>query len=431
MLKKLNSAKYFSITLLLLAFSLFGCKNTAPDEDIKHPSDQITHKVNRTVIMYMVADNNLYNSLIGDIDEMESAMQNSMDGRLLVYLYPVNRDEFPAGKPKLLWVRHNSTPNKIEAQVLKEYPRSQNPLDPLQMSSIISDAMAMSPSNSYALGFSSHATGWLPQDQPLRVAPQSQMEALQNPLFGVSLPQTRTFGQIYTHADQMEIKNMGKIGLPQGTKFDFILFDACLMGGIEVCYELRNNANYIISSSAEILADGFPYTSAIKHMFAYQADVEAIAREYADHYNAKSGLYQSATISVVRTNQLKNLAATTKQIINSMPLPAQINTNDIFMFTGNLYAPLWFDFEDYMTKTWGESSEFYKLSEALNAAIVFKDCTPNYFGIPIESHCGVTSYIPQSKYSIANQQYANDYEWSKDSGLDAIAHPFLNDQPEQ
>ena len=40
---------------------------------------------------------------------------------------------------------------------------------------------------------------------------------------------------------------------------DYIIFDACLMGGIEVAYELRNVADKIGFSQAEILAHGFPY----------------------------------------------------------------------------------------------------------------------------------------------------------------------------
>ena len=56
----------------------------------------------------------------------------------------------------------------------------------------------------------------------------------------------------------MEIYELAE-GIPDEYHFDFLLFDVCSMGGIECVYELRDKADYIVASPAEVLVAGFPY----------------------------------------------------------------------------------------------------------------------------------------------------------------------------
>ncbi len=39
--------------------------------------------------------------------------------------------------------------------------------------------------------------------------------------------------------------------------FDFIVFEACFMAGVEVAWELREKTDYVVASAAEILSPGF------------------------------------------------------------------------------------------------------------------------------------------------------------------------------
>jgi hypothetical protein len=55
-------------------------------------------------------------------------------------------------------------------------------------------------------------------------------------------------------------------------KLDFIIFDACFMGSVEVCYELKDKAEYIVASPTEILSPGFVYSSMMQHLFKPKAD---------------------------------------------------------------------------------------------------------------------------------------------------------------
>ena len=44
--------------------------------------------------------------------------------------------------------------------------------------------------------------------------------------------------------------------LPNHRKWDFILFEGCYMGSVEVAYELKDKTEAIIASSTEIVSPG-------------------------------------------------------------------------------------------------------------------------------------------------------------------------------
>lgn len=91
-------------------------------------------------------------------------------------------------------------------------------------------------------------------------------------------------------------------------KFEFILFDACLMGNIEVLYQLRNKADYIIASPTEILVAGFPYTQTIPLLLQKEINFDNVTTEYVNYYeNQNSSRLRSASLSVIQTKYLKSL----------------------------------------------------------------------------------------------------------------------------
>ena len=93
------------------------------------------------------------------------------------------------------------------------------------MKQVLNDIIQMYPAQEYRLILWSHGTSWLPAGSSLR-----------------------SFGE--DSGKQMNIPDLAE-NLP--IKFDFILFDACLMGSVEVVYELKEKANFIISSSTETI----------------------------------------------------------------------------------------------------------------------------------------------------------------------------------
>ena len=79
----------------------------------------------------------------------------------------------------------------------------------------------------------------------------------------------------------------------KGPDFDYILFDACLMSQVEVAYELRDTADYLILSPAEVMSAGFPYFKITKYLLsADNSEQNAInCLLYTSRHACHGGLY--------------------------------------------------------------------------------------------------------------------------------------------
>lgn len=93
-------------------------------------------------------------------------------------------------------------------------------------------------------------------------------------------------------SDELTTKELGEsieAGLDisgGGAKLDMLAMDACLMGMIEVAYELRNAAKYFIASSEDVPIYGFPYYQIMNSLNKFKGDMtpEAIAKIFVDDY---------------------------------------------------------------------------------------------------------------------------------------------------
>ena len=142
------------VGLFLLACSaLVSCKKE------KGGLPPVTEK-HRTVIEYMVADNNLYSYAVEDINEMESAWSTTYDGHMVVFLYPVSstsiyvpsdQREGYDDRPRLLLIDRDADESRINSRVLKYYDRAIDPCDPTVMSQVLADAITVAPAENYAL----------------------------------------------------------------------------------------------------------------------------------------------------------------------------------------------------------------------------------------------------------------------------------------
>jgi hypothetical protein len=130
------------------------------------------------------------------------------------------------------------------------------------------------PATGYGMLFTSHGTGWVPAgyaSDPNKFDPQAggsgniwsrqrRSSAIPTPYLELpqdgSHPAVKSFGVhniTKSTAYEMEITDMAA-AYPM--KMDYIIFDACFMGGIEVAYEFRNVCDKMVFSQTEILADG-------------------------------------------------------------------------------------------------------------------------------------------------------------------------------
>jgi hypothetical protein len=311
----------------------------------------------------MAADNDLWDVALVDLEEMKQGYRET--GVNLVVLMDVANE-----MPCLLRIIEDGE------QKIKTYSEF-NSADPATMNRLLGEIIEMYPSDSYGLILWSHGTSWLPAGMP-----------------------TKSFVVDGTH--QMNIPDLAE-ALP--LHFDFILFDACLMGAVEVAYELRNKTDYIIASSTETIDSGFPYELVIPALMSSTPDLRKAAESYFNYYQQQSGAFCSATVSLIDTKELDNLAKVTNQLISGQ-------TFDIASFDRisvqrlDVYDEQYtFDFLDFITKAFPDTDK-RPFMEQLEKTVLYKAHTTEFLEMyEINAYCGLSCYIPHIDRNDLNSYY--------------------------
>jgi len=385
-------AAYFLYRLHFIGafLSLFLFISCSREGDIKLGSDL----PNRTILYYLAADNSLY----AEADEKIGALRSGFPGHgnnLVIYKDSRN------GSPELLNVYVDAT-GQNQIRTVKVYPERNSASDTI-FQSVLDDVERLFPAASYGLILFSHASGWLPKGTLAR--PESA-------ILPMDVAPIQTYTIAMDRSDELDLQAFAA-SIPDHF-FDFIGFEACFMAGIEVLYELKDKTDYIFSSSAEIVSPGFLpiYPTALPLLYQPQPDLVGFARSYFDFWNAQSGDYRSATVTVVNTSGLSALAAWIRQ--HATGPVATDEFADIQHFDRYPNHRLFFDFVDYYGRKVA-SSERAGLDLLLRTIVVYQAATPSFIpgqlGFRIDAHCGLTTYIPQDRFPGLNDRYRELTWW--------------------
>jgi len=203
----------FRILLLLTPFIGLGCSDSEPEfseEDLP----------NRTILVYLAAENSLSSFALDDYDEMLLGMESvSEKNHLLVYV-DVNKDkQGNTAVPQLIHIGKNARTGLVEETLVYEYPEQDaSSVTVERMTDVFQRAFSAYPAKSYGLVLWSHGDGWLPVSKSLRSFGQDG---------GSSGPQMDIL-------DLEEVVTKGTEFLGKASGFDFIYFDACFMQGIGI-----------------------------------------------------------------------------------------------------------------------------------------------------------------------------------------------------
>lgn len=377
----------------------------------------IENNIERTVIIYMVADNNLNGYGLTNIYEMQKAFDEQYGAKLLLL-------HNKRGGSSTLYEIASHNENTISSPIIKTYAEGFDPCLPSSLSSVIADCRAHSNTKEYAIIFWSHATGWLPKGMsPAKIIADPNPDP--NSGTQKSSGAQYAFGQTNSNSTQMEISDLAA-ALPTDIEFEYIYFDACHTGALEVAYELRNSAKYVAGSAGEVLAAGFPYAEGLKYFLT--GDIVNAAKIYFDAYNEKTGAYRTATIGVVKSSEMTNVAAALKELVNSYPATTLKSSQQFGRDLGRSadFTDLMWDAKNLVTSSWGGTAAA-KFNAALDKAVIYQAATPmlfddDYYGsVTINTHCGVSIYIPRLNEPQTLEIYKRDYAWAKDTELYKLA----------
>lgn len=344
-------------------------------------NDLVPLRPERTVIVYMAARNNLSEYALNNISQMEQGLARK-ELNLLVYL------NVPGQSPGVLKI----SPGGASETVIS-YP-AHNAADPAVMGKVLSDIKEKYPADSYGLILWSHASSWMPPG---------------------TRPETLSFGE--HQGDEMDIRELEE-ALPG--KFEYIVFDACSMASVEVAYELREKADYLLASPTETIASGMPYHLVVNHFFEGREGLGKAAREYVEYYQQKEGDYRSATVSLLDCAELPQLAAATREVLENAHFDSDDYHRDEIqrLDFDNPPASEGYDFWDFFEKNL-PAAELTSLKQQLGKTVLYSQHTSEFLGEPIEAFSGLSCYIPHQDDEFINNYYKT-LDWSKASGFDLL-----------
>jgi hypothetical protein len=363
-----NVSRKSKATFMLVALSAVAASGCRKEEPHEPPP------ASRTVIAYMAADNDLSGDALVDMDEMVQGFIPT--GATLVVLADV------AGEaPYLLQIAETGR-KKVKTYLEFNSAEADN------LQNALNEIIEMYPAEHYGLILWSHGASWMPAGRQLK-------------------------SFVEDGGMQMNIIDLAA-ALP--LRFDFILFDACLMGAVEVAYELKDKTDCLIASSTETIYEGFPYDRIIPELLRTETDLLRVAQSYFDYYDGLSGAFRSATISVTDTRRMEALAAVTALLIEGQPFDmtafdrASVQRLDVY---SEQYV---FDFLDFTAKAFPQTDRT-ALREQLAETVPYKAHTSQFLEkYNINTYCGLSCYVPHPLRNDLNVYY-QQLSWCKTAGF--------------
>ena len=378
---------FFISSALLVCMSAFIWTSCDKDSDgkITEPVIVEPETPDRTVLLYIIGDNSLSSYASRNIDSIVSGMSKTTT-TLQMLVYQDSKETAPTS-----WKIEKDKQGVARKNALKIYPEEQNSADPEVMSEIIREVFALSGTREKGLILWSHGSGWLP-----------------SPAFNPDRIGTLSFGPDMD--SYLELWDIRKVLEKTGLHFDFIGFDACLMSGVEVAYELKDQTDYLIASPTEIMGIGFPYQTIVPVLGRTALDLPAMCDAYMQFFNGSVG--KDGTISLINTAYLDDLAACYAQILKQTTLPDALNGKTIqqmgrrIPYTSADHTNIFYDMGDIVTNL---STPLYsQFNTILNQAVVYKNNTPRFVTFDIRSNSGLTVFIPELN---PDHQYQSAYSF--------------------
>ena len=439
---------FLSAAAILVASLSFGSCGKDPDIGIDPDEEGITYRypgnrepmeeTRRVLLFYESGFNSLCDYLATNMDEELTEGYIPGNGRnddvLLVYSKIALNLNYKA-VPSYLRRIYKDSEGEVVSDTLKTYPASVVANSGATMREVLSYVKSAFPAKGYGMVFSSHGSGWLPtgyfsspslferehlisdgrkRSAPRRALgiPEGSMET-DDPHAGL----VRSIGQEkLTNEDiEMSVTEFAS-GIP--FRLDYLLFDMCFSGGIEVAYGLKDKADYLGVSPAEVLAKGtYDYTTITDFLLKGATDLTGLFRNSFEMYNKQSGELRSSTVTLIRTDGLENLGAVCRQIISRYSdLIASAPASEIQGFF-RMNRHYFYDLEDIFAKSGVPEADMQVLRNAINACIMYKAATPSFLeDFEIKTYSGMSMYLPCAGTPLLDSYYMSE-PWNVASEL--------------
>lgn len=430
----------FCLLFALVVISFASCSKDTP-----YPEG--TYK--KVVLLYSAGYNNLCSDLREDIMEMcqdapTPFLSNYYKVLVFSHLKKSAYDETPVS-PVLIDATIDSN-GKVKLDTLERYSLTASSATSQMLDEVLKKIKKDYSSKEYGMIISSHANGWLPagyftnpkdddgddwnvwnegmylqrnasmSHELYYFAEHPEVKALcyQDP------PRNASYGTI---GEEIDLVDFAAAIRANNMHFSYIVFDMCLMGGVEVAYELKDIVDYVAFSPTEVITDGFAYKTILQRLlYSSSPDIVGASIDYFDQY-VKSR--RSATVSTIDCRKMNYLAAVCKDLFaryyaRIMALDHKQVQTYCEAQAGGIVRRYFFDLKDALVKAGITDSELSSLDAALRECVLYHNETSSfsvsgeYF--KLENCCGFSMYLPSDKRPVLNASYM-ETSWNKATSL--------------
>ena len=373
-----------------------------------------------TIMIYLDGDNNLERYAIDDFFELSSVGSTSQVNLLVQFDRGPGYDTRYGNWTNTQRFKITQNMEPTISNAVSDWGdgiggREVNMGDPHVLHSFVKWAKDNYPAEHYALILWDHGDGWRSMsilansmEQQLKYGNLSHSETAQIEKTLKQLKRkinARRYQKSVcfddTSFDELTLKEIADALSYDNCFIDILGFDACLMGMVEVAYEIRNCANYMVASEETIMVRGFPYDTISRIITSQPLSTPEefailIVQKYAEYY----GQYSSDTLSAVNLSYTDQLFDTLNNLCQSA---IEIDNQWIYLYASLLQTPH-FDDEDYKDlKIFIEQLSYIASNQqiinqtndiinTLNLMIIAN------FGLPVAN--GLSIYVPEQAVDI-------------------------------
>ena len=229
-----------------------------------------------TIMIYMAGDNDLDNFGISDLREIKRIGSSEQ----VQVIAELDRSG-PERQTKRYWLKNWTDNPALKQDVLEQFEETDSG-SPQQLTAFIQWGLEEFPAEHYFVILWSHGAGAYDEDiyytSETRLRPTVPQRGIFSPLAPLklladaeldngNLLDTMRFiapdDGARTFIDNVELKTALQ---NVGRRIEVLGMDACLMSMIEVCYQLKDCADIIVSSEAQEPMEGWPYEALVREL---------------------------------------------------------------------------------------------------------------------------------------------------------------------
>ncbi len=368
--------------------------------------EEVRQRCAWTILVYLDADNDLEAAGITNMNQMEM-IGSTRDVHILVQIDRAPGHDSSNGN----WTdtRRYLVTRDSNVAVINSLRLDDPPLGELDMGNwrtlrnFVEWGMNESPSDNYCLVIWDHGTGW-----QFRV---------------MAAPRHKYIASDETSYSAMNVTDIPKaLGGHGSSKLAVLAFDACLMQQIEVAYELRDCASYMVGAPSVEPSPGYSYYSWISRVTSSTTPVQLCKILVDEYVAAYPPPHRGISHSAVDLSRIEELAAALDEFAKLlMDSPAYLTSlqsarNSTLNYSTADGSPnrSYLDLAHYASlcaSVLGESAQsaYQRLSDAVGAAMVAEG-----YGPDMSNARGLGIYIPSpGAYNPAYDylQFAADTAW--------------------